>query len=186
MSKKEIILATTLDLIADVGIQGTSLPDIIKKSGVAAGTIYYYFEGKEDLIDTLYLEIKQEASKAFTEGIEQDISFKEKFFLIWKNLCSFYINNPKKFELLEDYANSPLVKNEIKAITRTYYQSAIDLFESGIKFGILRDLPVNLIFNMFTGNISTFARMIFLEELNPSDQLLEKTIQASWDSIKIN
>ncbi len=186
MNKREIILTSTLDLIAEVGIQGTSIPEIIKRSNVAAGTIYYYFNDKSDLINTLYLEIKQESGTAFTENLEQDIPFKERFFLLWKNLYNFYLNNPKKFDLLEDYANSPLVKNEVKAITRTYYQSAIDFLESGIKFGVLRDLPVNLIINMVMGHISTFTRMVLLEELDSSDQLLKKTIQASWDSIKIN
>jgi len=186
MSKRETILETTLNIISEVGIQGTSLPDIIKQSGVAAGTIYYYFKDKNDLIDTLYLEVKQEAGKAFIIGIDQDITHKEKFFLIWKNLYLFYIANPKKFELLEDYANSPLVKNEIKAITQSYYQPVTNYIESGIKLGVLRELPVQLMINLLLRNISSFTRMVLLNEIKPSEELIESVIQSSWDSIKIN
>lgn len=186
MSKKEIILQTTLELLAEHGLQHISIPEIIKKSGVAAGTLYYYFKDKEDLIDRLYLDIKQEAGSALTNGINQDSNFKEQFFLLWKNLYSFYTSYPKKFEFLEDYAHSPMVRNEIKAITQSYYQPAIDLFNTGITIGILRNLPVQLMLNMLFSNISTFTRMVILEEIEPTSQLIENCIQSSWDSVRIN
>jgi len=186
MSKKELILQATLELLADQGLQNISVPEIIKTSGVAAGTLYYYFSDKDDLIDRLYLDLKQEAGNALTKGINQDSNFKEQFFLLWKNLYSFYTSYPKKFEFLEDYAHSPKVRNEIKAITQTYYQSAIDLFKSGINIGILRKLPVQLMLNMVFGNISTFARMVLLEEIDPTPELIQHSIQSSWDSVRIN
>ena len=72
MNKRELILETTLDLIAEVGLQGTSIPLIIKKSGVAAGTIYHHFKGKDDLIESLCLQLKEEAGQEFTKDIEQE------------------------------------------------------------------------------------------------------------------
>ena len=80
MNKREIILETTLDLLAELGLQNISIPLIIKRSGVASGTIYHYFKGKEHLIESLYLELKIEAGNAFTQGLNQEISFKDSFF----------------------------------------------------------------------------------------------------------
>ncbi|MFC2104966.1 TetR/AcrR family transcriptional regulator, partial [Bacteroidota bacterium] len=42
MSKRNQILETTLDLITEIGLHKTSISDIIKKSNIAAGTIYHY------------------------------------------------------------------------------------------------------------------------------------------------
>lgn len=106
--------------------------------------------------------------------------------MIWKNLFTFYIENPKKFEFLEDYANSPLIRKEIKEINQRYYQSAIDFIESGIRLGVFRNIPVSLIINLFFGNVSSFTRMILMEEIELNNELLDKVIQSSWDSIKIN
>jgi len=186
MGKREEILNTTLDLVCEIGFHDTSIPLIIKKSGVASGTIYHHFENKEALINTLFAELNEEMGKAITKDIETDMNFKSKFFHIWNNLFAFYIENPKKFEFLEDYTNSPRIKNEIKVIHERHYQAAIDFFESGIKSGILRELPLQLIKNMTFGNVSTFARMILLNEIEFSNELLENTIQSSWDSVKIN
>lgn len=186
MGKREQILETTLNLISEIGFQSTSISLIIQKSNTAAGTIYHYFKSKEDLIDTLYNELRKEMGQAIIRNIDQPLTYKEKFFLIWTNLFTFYINNPRKFEFLEDYANSPLIRKEIKVINQRHYQSAIDFIESGIQLGTLRNLPVQVIINLFFGNISTYTRMILLEEIEPTNDLLEKIIQSSWDSIKIN
>ncbi len=186
MSKRDLILQTTLELITELGFHATPISLIIKKSDVASGTIYHYFKSKEELIDTLYSELKEEMGKAIINNIDQDINYKEKFFLIWKNLFSFFADNPKKFEFLENYANSPLIRKEIKEINQRHYEPAKNFIESGIKLGILRDLPVNLIMNLFFGNIATLVRMISLEEIALTNELLENTIQSSWDSVKIN
>ena len=186
MSKREQILETTLNLVAEVGFHMTSINLIIQKSNVAAGTIYHYFKNKEDLIDTLYADLKEEMGKAIIKDIDQDLNFKEKFFLIWQNLLSFYLKNTKKFEFLEDYANSPFIRKEIKEINKRHYQSAIDFFEDGIKMGVLRKLPLDLMINLVFGNVSTLARMSIMEEIEISESLIQNTIQSSWDAIKIN
>ncbi len=186
MSKRDEILNATLELVAEIGFHATSIPLIIKKSGAAAGTIYHYFKNKEKLIDTLYSELKLEMGHAIIENIDIQMPFKEKFFLILKNLYSFYISNPKKFEFLEDYSNSPFVRKEIKIINQRHYQAAIDFFDSGIQLGILRKMSIDLMINLIFGNISTLVRMILLEEIESSDQLLNDVIQSAWDSVKIN
>jgi len=185
MNKRQQVLDTTLELISELGFHATPISLITKKSNVAAGTIYHYFTNKEDLIDTLYSDIKKEMGIALEKGIDNTANFKDKFFKIWTNLFNYYIENPKKFEYLENYANSPFIHKEIKQITRRYYQNVIDFFESGIQLGIFRNLPIDVLINMIFSNVSSFVRMIIMEEIVFSESLLNKIIQSSWDSVKI-
>jgi AcrR family transcriptional regulator len=53
LDKKTLILETTLDLISENGFHGTPISMIAEKAGIGAGTIYRYFENKEDLINEL-------------------------------------------------------------------------------------------------------------------------------------
>lgn len=186
MSKRQQILDTTIDLVSEMGLYATPMSLIIKESNVAAGTIYHYFKSKDELIDTLYSELKEEMGKAIIQNIDNESTFKDKFFLIWKNLFLYYKTNPKKFEFLEHYASSPLVKNEVKEINQRHYREASIFFESGIRLGVLRNLPLNLLINLVFSDVSTFIRMILMNEIEYTDQLLKETIQSSWDSIKIN
>ena len=52
--KRQAILDSALSLFADQGFHGTSVPQIAQKAGVAAGTIYRYFDGKEAMVNVLY------------------------------------------------------------------------------------------------------------------------------------
>ena len=51
--RKNEILDVAQELFFSKGYKQTSIESIIKKIGVAKGTIYYYFKSKEDLMDKL-------------------------------------------------------------------------------------------------------------------------------------
>src|SRR5579883_1054633 len=46
---KERILQVALDLFQEKGVEGTTTKEISKKAGIAEGTLFNYFETKEDL-----------------------------------------------------------------------------------------------------------------------------------------
>lgn len=50
MSKKDLIMETAIKLFLKKGFADVSNAEIIKESNVGSGTIYYYFEDKNDLI----------------------------------------------------------------------------------------------------------------------------------------
>jgi len=186
MNKRNLILETTLNLSYELGIQATSIQLIMKKASIAAGTVYHHFDSKDELIDTLYSELKEEMGKAVVLNLENELSYKEKFFIIWRNLFTFYTENPKKFEFLNNYAHSPLVRREIKEISRRNYQSVIDFFETGIQVGVFRKMPINLLIDLVFGNVSIFSNNVIMEEVEFTHELLNSIIQSSWDSIRIN
>jgi TetR/AcrR family transcriptional regulator, multidrug resistance operon repressor len=186
MNKRQQIIDTTIKLISEMGLYGTSMALIIKESNVAAGTIYHYFKSKDDLIHTIYSELKEEMGTAFIQNMDSSLTYKENFFIIWHNLFYFFYDNPKKFEFLQHFSNSPLVKNVVKELNQRHYQPAIDFIQKGIDLGVLRDLPVHFIINLIFSQVSVITRMIFLEAIIFSDSLLQKAIQSSWDSVRIN
>ena len=55
--KRTDILRAALQLIAERGFHAAPMAEIAEKAGVAAGTIYRYFENKDILINELHPEI---------------------------------------------------------------------------------------------------------------------------------
>jgi TetR/AcrR family fatty acid metabolism transcriptional regulator len=55
-SKRERILRAAIDVFAQSGYFNAKVSDIAKAAGVADGTIYLYFDGKEDLLVTIFRE----------------------------------------------------------------------------------------------------------------------------------
>lgn len=186
MNKRQQIIDTTIKLVPEMGLYGTSMALIIKESNVAAGTIYHYFKSKDDLIYTIYSELKKEMGTAFVQNMDSTLTYKDNFFIIWQNLFYFFYKNPMKFEFMEHFSSSPMVKNVAKELSQRHYQPAIDFIQKGIDLGVLRDLPLHFIINSILGNVSVLTRMILSEDIIFSDSLLQKATQSSWDSIRIN
>ncbi|HSP13664.1 MAG TPA: TetR/AcrR family transcriptional regulator [Thermoanaerobaculia bacterium] len=55
-SKRERILRAAVDVFAQSGYFNAKVSEIAKAAGVADGTIYLYFDGKEDLLVTIFRE----------------------------------------------------------------------------------------------------------------------------------
>ncbi len=186
MTKKEEILQTTLRLIVRQGFHATPMSQIIEQSGVAAGTIYHYFKSKEELIHSLYAQLKEEFGTVLKSTPQAGKKYKERFFSMWKNVHRFFIEEPDKFRFLEQYANSPLIDRDVRAANTRHYQSAYDFFAEGIEAGVFRSLPVELMASLVFGNIVSTVKTELSEENNLSQSLIDRIIQSSWDGIKIN
>jgi AcrR family transcriptional regulator len=92
--KIQKIFKATFELIAEHGIHNTPMSVIIKKSGVAAGTIYHYFESKEALMNDLYISLKEELIGEIMKDYNSQTSYKDRFFSIWTNYYNYLVDNP--------------------------------------------------------------------------------------------
>ena len=65
---REKVLAAAR-LFADFGLDGTKMEDIAATTGVPKATLYYYFEGKEDILAFLFAEILDELARAIEDAL---------------------------------------------------------------------------------------------------------------------
>jgi TetR/AcrR family fatty acid metabolism transcriptional regulator len=66
-SKRERILRAAVDVFAEHGYFNAKVAQIAKSAGVADGTIYLYFDGKEDLLITIF----REHTRSYLRALEQ-------------------------------------------------------------------------------------------------------------------
>lgn len=184
--KKSKILETTLRLITERGFHDTPMSLVAKEAGVAAGTIYHYFSSKDELINELYSEMKARMGKALLQQGQVAGGVKERFFRFWTNLYQHFIEHPKEFKFLEQYANSPLVDREVRAENSLHYQPILDFMQQGIEAGVLRKMPLLLMANLVYGHIVSTAKLQLSGDLDITDKLLQLAVQASWDGVSIN
>lgn len=57
------------ELFADSGLDGTKMEEIAAATGVPKATLYYYFEGKEDILAFLFQEVLAEVAGAIDEAL---------------------------------------------------------------------------------------------------------------------
>ena len=70
ISKRHRILRAAIDVFAQNGYFNAKVSEIAKAAGVADGTIYLYFDGKEDLLTTIF----REHTRNYLQSLERDMA----------------------------------------------------------------------------------------------------------------
>src|SRR3954452_21279525 len=69
-TKRERILRAAIEVFALNGYFNAKVSDIAKSAGVADGTIYLYFDGKEDLLVTIF----REHTRNYLQSLEREMA----------------------------------------------------------------------------------------------------------------
>jgi TetR/AcrR family transcriptional regulator, fatty acid metabolism regulator protein len=69
-TKRQRILRAATDVFAQSGYFNAKVSDIAKSAGVADGTIYLYFDGKEDLLVNIF----REHTRSYLQSLERDLT----------------------------------------------------------------------------------------------------------------
>jgi len=188
--KREDIMQVALELIAERGFHDAPMSLIAKKAGVAAGTIYRYFESKDVLINELFHEIEGKMSEVLLEGYPIDKPVRDKFFHIFVGSCRYFLTNPIHFRYMEQYVNSPYGISERrdkflgKDINHHGHETLREIFEDGISQHILKDVPVMVLFPLSIGPLLYLIRDHTLGFIALEEPLIQQIAEACWDSIK--
>lgn len=92
--KKQALLEAATQAIAQSGI-AASTAVIARNAGVAEGTLFRYFATKDELINTLYLHLKQDLCQSMIMELDRSITdAKMMTRFIWNSYISWGLNHP--------------------------------------------------------------------------------------------
>lgn len=172
--KRKAIMEAALKLFTERGFHGTSTAQISKEAGVATGTLFNYFPTKEDLINSLYFEVKGDLSHAMGNDIETESTFQGKIRRIWSNLIKWGINNQEQFLFIGQFCSSPYITKFTREEVIKEYIFLHKLVDEGIKTEAIRNFPAELIISMFYQGSRAVVNLI----LNSDSSLDENKIIA--------
>ena len=87
VDKRERILSTAITLFNEHGFHGASIQMVASRAGIAAGSLYRYFSGKEDLIRSLYRHCLGEMAVVLMDGHQPDEPLFDQYRRFWLNAC---------------------------------------------------------------------------------------------------
>lgn len=182
--KREAILMATLMLVNSNGFHAAPMSKIATEANVSAGTIYLYFQNKEDLVNTLYRELKARFASKILEGFNPEAPVKKGFEVIWRNIFNYKLNEPDEAVFIEQCDNTPMVTDESREFGIQAVQPLFDLWERGQQEGIIKPLCRHMLFAF------SFFPMIYVANayLKSGDkftpQIVDAAFAASWDAIR--
>ena len=69
LPKRDAILRAATDVFAERGFFNAQVADVAREAGVAAGTVYLYFHGKDDLLVSIFERTMREALLRVREAV---------------------------------------------------------------------------------------------------------------------
>ncbi len=185
--KHDEIVRAALELIAEHGFHGAPMAMIAERAGVAAGTIYRYFENKDVLIAELFREVEEKIYADLLDGYSPEKPIRERFLHLGRALLRYYIANPLDFRYLEQFYNSPFGVAHRRSKLLGNKEGCYffrELFEEAVSQQVMKDLPLVLLFDLAFGPLFAAARDHILGFVTLNDVLIARTIEACWDGIR--
>lgn len=182
--KKQDLMEATLQLVSSHGMEGVSTALIAKEANVGMGTLYRYFESKEDLLRSIFISLREEMLVVVMEGIsETGASIFEQFKSIVKCLTRYYMDHRLEFLFLQKYSDSAYMKDSYLDESAINLEPISHILHSGGNDFKFRDLPVEMIFAMIYGPMIFNLQLVHLRKFDLTDERLDKLVVAIWASI---
>jgi AcrR family transcriptional regulator len=182
--KKEIITFTVYKLVAENGLGNIPVSLISKESGVAVGTIYFYFGSKQGLMDSIYSDIMTEISRYIALGIESAKTVEEKIYCFWMGYYSYCINNPLQANFICQPGIEKYISPEVIDSHSGIFNRMESIVEEGIKSGIIADLPYNVILSYLLGPVKYIQNYFQSGQLDIDEEMSNRIFGVFWNGIK--
>ena len=144
--KRNAILDAATDLFAERGLAAAPTAEISRRADVAEGTLFTYFETKDDLINSLYREIKLELADAMMSDFPRKKNVRTRLRHVWDRYVNWGIANPKQRKVLAQLTVSEVLTKESKAAGSAPFVEFQAMIRDAIDGRVFRDdLPAELI-----------------------------------------
>ena len=155
-NKYDNIIEAAVKIIAQNGYHNSQVSKIAREAGVADGTIYLYFQNKEDILISVFNNKMSQFINHIREKTEQIEEPLDKL----KNLIRLHFSsleadrNLALVTQIELRQSNPSIREAISEIIRQYYILIEDILKMGIDKGVIKkDLDVKLARKMIFGSL---------------------------------
>ena len=181
--KRNAITDAATRLFAERGLAAAPTSEISKLAGVAEGTLFTYFGTKDELINSLYREIKLELADAMMSDFPRKRNLRTRMRHVWDRYVRWGIANPRQRKVLGQLLVSEVLTKESREAGSAPFVEFQTMIRDGIEGRVFRnDLPVELISKSLGALVEA---TIDLTVANPSkaDRYREGGFQMLWTGI---
>jgi AcrR family transcriptional regulator len=181
--KRNAILDAATRLFAERGLAAAPTSEISNWAGVAEGTLFTYFRTKDDLINSLYREIKLELADAMMSDFPRKKDVRTRLRHVWDRYVNWGIANPKQRKVLTQLTVSEMLTKESRDAGSAPFVEFQKMIRDAIEQRVFRnDVPVELISRSLTALVEI---TIDLTVSNPSQakNYRDSGFQMFWSGV---
>ena len=179
-------MAAALRCFVERGFHGTAMPKIAKEAGVAAGTIYHYFDSKDELVNALFRHWKTTVAQRVFTTFPADAGAREQFRAMWHEMIDFAREEPDAFAFIELHNHASYLDAESKAVDQQLKAFAGGVIELAQINGLLKPLDPTLLMELVFGSFVGMMRAHWEGRIELTDAVIAAAEQACWDTVALH
>lgn len=179
-TKKDAILEAALALFAEKGADATTTREIAERAGTSEGNLYRHFEGKEDLIRTLFHNSARRFAALLEEGAREEVEPDARLSALVRGVFTFGERHPSAFSFLLASHPTAMPRDRETLLGPYPMRLFVETIVRGVSRGVFR--PVDPV--LATGWIVAMAqRAVLLVRMgllaDDRDRIVEETVAAA-------
>ena len=173
-----------LELYTTIGFRGTTTPMIAERAGVAEGTIYRHFTGKEHLLNEIYRGAQRWATRQIKE-MEPDKALKpaERLVRFARTLGEVAEHDPAVVRMLFYPMDDPHLDEKSRESQRELRDALQQLVAMGKSDGIVRAGPAELWASVWFALVEFVVGRIAAKEWTADHPQVSMALEAAWDAV---
>jgi AcrR family transcriptional regulator len=132
--RRDMILETALARFAERGFHAVSVKELADAAGISLGSLYTYFDTKEQLVNELFRKWKMAFGEAASIGLD-GLRGREAHRRLWHNIGAFISANPRVFSFLEAQLHKTYLDRESLQLEMALTQSAVQFYIDRLELG---------------------------------------------------
>lgn len=170
-----------LDLVALRGFHGAGMAAVAQRAGVAAGTIYVHYAGKDELVLAVYREIKRDLGLAAVVGVEPTSSPGERFGTMWRNILAHLAADPGRARFLVQVDASPYAGRAHDAAIEDGEDPLLAAAAEPDMEALLTDLPLPVLYDL---GFAPAVRLVAAgEQAGIDEAAIDSLVEACWRAV---
>jgi AcrR family transcriptional regulator len=156
--KRKAILDAAVDLFADRGIGYVPTSAISSAAGVAEGTLFTYFKTKDELLNELYREVRQEIDREMA-GFPFTADVRTRLRFVWDRFLDLAERSPKRLKVQQQLRSSGRLLKESEA-PNMVLKELLRASSEGAELGGLKGASPEYLVLMFRAQAEATAEFI--------------------------
>lgn len=186
-NKRDDIMKAALELFAERGFDGTTVPTIAEKAKVGAGTIYRYFENKEVLVNSLFQEVMEQLSnQLLTNQPLADVPIREQFRHIVSQVVEFANHHDRALAFIDSHANAPFLDQASRDTFEHFLGFIRGILDEGKRQGVICPLPSDALIAIVYGALVRLLMFMKKGIVENSSELLNQAEACCWNAIRVH
>ena len=183
-NKIKLIHQAALRLVTRIGFGGLKMAEIAIEAGLATGTLYTYYAGKEELINGLYVETKTEIISAMLIPENQAENIYKSFKNIWLAYFSFCFQHPDKMLFVEQFLYSGYISETNIETTKALLQPLNIFLIQAMDQGLIREMNIEILKAHISGSLHEIIKYLHKEKKSVSNEDKDLFFELTWNSIR--